>query len=224
MLGQYAVARDPDGEVVSTYLVAVDAEGRQVLITLRAEVVGLTRVELEVAWVVACARTLPALPPWRAPTSRAAPASTSSRSRCANGSTPSAGAVGSAAHRPPGAALGRREHDGGHPVNAVAAYPALAVRPGSSAGGCRAPRGPGGLGPGVHGHGTTGLFAALNVADGTVISSTHRRHRAVEFKKFLAKIEETMSPRVWRRTWSATTTPPGSTRSNASSLSLDPPM
>ena len=38
-------------------------------------------------------------------------------------------------------------------------------------------------------HGTTSLFAALNVADGTVISSTHRRHRATEFKKFLSKID-----------------------------------
>ena len=38
-------------------------------------------------------------------------------------------------------------------------------------------------------HGTTSLFAAFNVADGTVISATHRKHRAVEFKKFLAKID-----------------------------------
>lgn len=38
-------------------------------------------------------------------------------------------------------------------------------------------------------HGTTSLFAAFNVADGTVITSTHRRHRAVEFKKFLTKID-----------------------------------
>jgi transposase/transcriptional regulator with XRE-family HTH domain len=38
-------------------------------------------------------------------------------------------------------------------------------------------------------HGTTSLFAALNIQDGTVIASTHRRHRAVEFKKFLAKID-----------------------------------
>lgn len=38
-------------------------------------------------------------------------------------------------------------------------------------------------------HGTTSLFAAMNVADGTVIASTHRRHRATEFKKFLAKID-----------------------------------
>ena len=34
------------------------------------------------------------------------------------------------------------------------------------------------------------LFAAMNIADGTVISSLHRRHRAVEFKKFLAKIDD----------------------------------
>jgi transposase len=38
-------------------------------------------------------------------------------------------------------------------------------------------------------HGTTSLFAAFNTADGTVISSTHRRHRTVEFKKFLTKID-----------------------------------
>ena len=38
-------------------------------------------------------------------------------------------------------------------------------------------------------HGTTSLFAAFNTADGTVISSIHRRHRAVEFKKFLTKID-----------------------------------
>jgi transposase len=37
---------------------------------------------------------------------------------------------------------------------------------------------------------TTSLFAALNVASGTVISSTHRRHRAVEFKKFLQRIDD----------------------------------
>ena len=38
-------------------------------------------------------------------------------------------------------------------------------------------------------HGTTSLFAAFNTADGSVISSTHRRHRAIEFKKFLGKID-----------------------------------
>jgi len=34
------------------------------------------------------------------------------------------------------------------------------------------------------------LFAAFNIADGTVISSLHRRHRSIEFKKFLTKIDE----------------------------------
>jgi hypothetical protein len=38
-------------------------------------------------------------------------------------------------------------------------------------------------------HGTTSLFAAFNTKDGSVISSMHRRRRAVEFKKFLAKID-----------------------------------
>jgi transposase len=38
-------------------------------------------------------------------------------------------------------------------------------------------------------HGTTSLFAAFNTQDGTVISSMHRRHRAIEFKKFLQKID-----------------------------------
>jgi hypothetical protein len=39
-------------------------------------------------------------------------------------------------------------------------------------------------------HGTTGLFAASSIADGTVISSLSRRHWAVEFKKFLARIDK----------------------------------
>ena len=38
-------------------------------------------------------------------------------------------------------------------------------------------------------HGTTSLFAAFNTADGSVISSMHRRHRTIEFKKFLTKID-----------------------------------
>src|SRR5512144_57475 len=38
-------------------------------------------------------------------------------------------------------------------------------------------------------HGTTSLFAAFNTADGTVISAMHRRHRTIEFKKFLTKID-----------------------------------
>ncbi|MEU9111723.1 IS630 family transposase [Streptomyces sp. NPDC048483] len=39
-------------------------------------------------------------------------------------------------------------------------------------------------------HGVTTLFAALDVTTGEVIGSIHRRHRAVEFKKFLAKLDE----------------------------------
>jgi len=38
-------------------------------------------------------------------------------------------------------------------------------------------------------HGTTSLFAALDMASGTVIGSLHRRHRAAEFKKFLERID-----------------------------------
>jgi transposase/uncharacterized protein YerC len=45
-------------------------------------------------------------------------------------------------------------------------------------------------------HGTTSLFAAFDVADGTVISSTHRRHRAIEFKKFLQKIDSQVPERL----------------------------
>jgi hypothetical protein len=37
--------------------------------------------------------------------------------------------------------------------------------------------------------GVTSLFAALDTATGQVITSVHRRHRAIEFKKFLAKID-----------------------------------
>jgi len=39
-------------------------------------------------------------------------------------------------------------------------------------------------------HGITSLFAAFNIADGTVISQLHRRHRAIEFKKFLVAIDK----------------------------------
>jgi transposase len=39
-------------------------------------------------------------------------------------------------------------------------------------------------------HGTTSLFAALDVATGKVIGRCHRRHRAVEFRKFLDVIEQ----------------------------------
>jgi hypothetical protein len=41
-------------------------------------------------------------------------------------------------------------------------------------------------------HGTTTLFAAFNIADGTVIGVTHPQHRAVEFRTFLKRIDETV--------------------------------
>jgi transposase len=39
-------------------------------------------------------------------------------------------------------------------------------------------------------HGVSSLFAALDIATGQVISSLHRRHRSVEFRKFLGKIDK----------------------------------
>lgn len=41
-------------------------------------------------------------------------------------------------------------------------------------------------------NGITSLFAAFNIADGTVISELHRQHRASEFKKFLVTINKTV--------------------------------
>ncbi len=38
-------------------------------------------------------------------------------------------------------------------------------------------------------HGTTSLFAALDVKEGRVIGELHRRHRSIEFRKFLETIE-----------------------------------
>jgi transposase len=45
-------------------------------------------------------------------------------------------------------------------------------------------------------HGITSLFAAFNVADGTVIGELHRQHRAAEFKKFLATIDQRVPPEL----------------------------
>jgi transposase len=39
-------------------------------------------------------------------------------------------------------------------------------------------------------HGTRSLFAALDVRTGKVIGELHRRHRSVEFRKFLDTIEQ----------------------------------
>ena len=45
-------------------------------------------------------------------------------------------------------------------------------------------------------HGTTTLFAALNVATGKVIGQLHRRHRSKEFLSFLRTIDEAVPERL----------------------------
>jgi transposase len=45
-------------------------------------------------------------------------------------------------------------------------------------------------------HGTTSLFAALDVATGQVITRCHARHRAIEFRKFLNAIDAQVSPEL----------------------------
>ena len=47
-----------------------------------------------------------------------------------------------------------------------------------------------------HRHGTTTLFAALNVKAGKVLAEMHRRHRSVEFRKFLDRIDATVPAAV----------------------------
>jgi len=58
-------------------------------------------------------------------------------------------------------------------------------------------------------HGTTSLFAALNVATGQVTDACYPKHRHQEFLKFLKKVAAAY--RTPACTWSATTTPPAST-------------
>lgn len=43
-------------------------------------------------------------------------------------------------------------------------------------------------------HGTTSLFAALDVKTGEVIGKCHQRHRAIEFRKFLDQIDAAVPP------------------------------
>lgn len=45
-------------------------------------------------------------------------------------------------------------------------------------------------------YGTTSLFAALDTRTGTVIGQCHRRHRSLEFKKFLARIDREVPPHL----------------------------
>ena len=55
--------------------------------------------------------------------------------------------------------------------------------------------------------GTSNLYAALDLATGKVIGSLHSRHRAIEFRKFLATIDKAV-PASWTSTSSWTTSPP----------------
>ena len=45
-------------------------------------------------------------------------------------------------------------------------------------------------------HGTTTLFAALDIATGEVIGQTHRRHRGAEFLQVLRTIEANVPPKM----------------------------
>jgi hypothetical protein len=63
-------------------------------------------------------------------------------------------------------------------------------------------------------HGTTSLLAAFNIADGTVIFDLHRKHRAVEFKKFRTSIDKAVPADLEMHLYAATsppTRPPPST-------------
>jgi len=43
-------------------------------------------------------------------------------------------------------------------------------------------------------HGVTNLYAALDVASGKVITDLTDRHRAIEFRRFLARIDHAVPP------------------------------
>jgi transposase len=45
-------------------------------------------------------------------------------------------------------------------------------------------------------HGTTSLFAALNVKSGKIIAEHHRRHRSIEFRKFLNTIDRNVPQNI----------------------------
>ena len=45
-------------------------------------------------------------------------------------------------------------------------------------------------------HGTTSLFAALDTKTGQILGQCHRRHRSVEFRKFLARIDHAVPPNL----------------------------
>ena len=60
-------------------------------------------------------------------------------------------------------------------------------------------------------NGTTTLFAALNVLDGTVIGRCMKQHRHQEFIRFLNAVERAVPGRQGHPRHRSTTTPPTST-------------
>ena len=68
-------------------------------------------------------------------------------------------------------------------------------------------------------HGTSSLFAAFNIADGRVISALHRRHRAVEFRKFLVAIDKAVPAELDVGTGSAAIWPPTRSRTGTTTPS-----
>ena len=52
------------------------------------------------------------------------------------------------------------------------------------------------------GNGTTSLFAAFDLASGSVIAQPYRRHRHQEFLRFLTLIDTAVPRRIWTCTWS----------------------
>ena len=84
---------------------------------------------------------------------------------------------------------------------------------------------PGRLGTMTHDykrHGTTTLFAALDVADGIVIEACMSRHRHQEWIKFLERIEACTGPPRRSCTWWPTTTRRTSTRKSFVGWSVIP--
>jgi hypothetical protein len=56
-------------------------------------------------------------------------------------------------------------------------------------------------------HGTSSLYAALDVSTGEVIGSLHSRHRAVEFKAFLKRIDAAVPADLDSTSFSTTARP-----------------
>src|SRR6266545_1167575 len=71
-------------------------------------------------------------------------------------------------------------------------------------------------------HGTTSLFAALEIASGRVTHQLYRRQRAVEFRKFLDLLDQTVPTTLASCCTSSPRAAPGSTSSNAGSPSSPP--